>query len=70
MAASGPGDSLLAGTANGIFHVNPSDTSGAAEQLPTPSSWVTTSLAYNSRTGCFYGSSTAGTIKCFSRLLW
>lgn len=70
MAAGGPGDSLLASTADGIFNVNPSDMEGAAERLPTPSGWITTSLAYNAQTGNFYSSSVGGQIKCFSRLLW
>lgn len=70
MAASAPGDSLLAGTADGIFHVDPSEPSGAVERLPTPAGWVTTSLKYNTRAGSFYASSAAGTIICFARLLW
>ena len=70
MAASAPGDSLLASTADGIFHVNPADVRGTAERLQTPSNWVTTSLEHNSRTGGFYASSTAGTIMCLSRMLW
>jgi hypothetical protein len=70
MAASSPGDSLLASTADGIFHVNPADARGTAERLQTPSNWVTTSLEHNSRTGGFYASSTAGTIMCLSRMLW
>ena len=70
MAASSPGDSLLASTSDGIFHVNPADVRGTAERLQTPANWVTTSLEHNSRTGGFYASSTAGTIMCLSRMLW